>query len=109
MKLKKNYNLEDMPLLLANGAIFERDYSTDTFGTSSLGYMERRGIMINGKRYQVIYTSKGYGRITSDILFYNGNYLEKHLKYICDVDEHFFVHIMPYIRHCWLYDRTLSV
>lgn len=107
MKLKKNYNLSDLAMLYANGATFERDYSTDTFGTSSLGYMERRGIKINGKRYQVIYTSKGYGRITSDILFYNGRYLDKHIKYFDDVNEHFYNHISPYIRGHKIWARRL--
>lgn len=107
MKLKRNYNVSDLWTLYDNGAIIERDYSTDTFGTSSLGYMERRGITINGKQYQVIYTSKGYGRITSDIVIYNGRCLDKHLQYKYAVNEHFYINVMPYIRGCWLQDRSL--
>lgn len=106
MKLNKNYNLSDLSLLFANGAVIDRDYSTDTFGTSTMGYIERRGITINGKQYQVIYTSKGYGRITSDLKRYNGRYLNKHLKYKRDVNEHFYTHIMPYIRPWWLRDKS---
>ena len=98
MKLKKNYELSDLALLYENGAIIERDYSTDTFGAEDMGYMARRGIRINGKQYQVIYTSKDYGRITSDIVFYNGRYIDKHLKYMYDVNEHFYIHVMPFIR-----------
>ncbi len=109
MKLKKNYNLSDLSLLFADGAVIERDYSTDTFGTSGLGYMERQGIKINGIKYQVVYTSRGYGRITRDLVFYNGRYLKKHIKYMNDVNKHFNTHIMPYIRPWWLRDKSLTV
>lgn len=89
MTLKKNYTLKDIKKLWLEGANIERDYSTDTYGTNSLGYLERRGIRINGIQYQVVYSSKGYGRITSDLRFYNDRYLEKHLDYIQMVEDHF--------------------
>ena len=106
MKLKKNYNTSDIKTLLANGAIIERDYTTDTYGTSSMGYMERKGITINGKQYQVVYTSKGYGRITSDIVYYNYRYLDKHTQYIQDLvilnfikfQEHFYFNVLEVIN-----------
>lgn len=109
MKLKKNYEISDLALLYADGAIIERDYTTDTCGTSGMGYIERRGIKINGKQYQVIYTSRGYGRITSDIKYYNGRYLDKHFKYKRNVNEHFYINVMPYIRESWLHDRSLMI
>ena len=103
MKLKKNYSLADLKKLHANGASIKRDYSLDTCGTSPMGYMERRGIRINGKKYQVVYSARGYGRITSEIKFYNGKFLQKHKKYMDAVREHFYNNIFPYINYTTLY------
>lgn len=98
MRLKKNYHTKDLKSLIANGAYIKRDYSTDTYGTSSMGYMERIGLLINGKQYQVVYTSKGYGRITSDIVYYNGRFLEKHIQYMEAVEKHFTKNVLELIN-----------
>lgn len=103
MKLKKNYHTADIQKLWLDGAIIKRDYSLDTYGTSPMGYMERRGIRINGKKYQVVYSARGYGRITSEIKFYNGRFLEKHKKYMDAVRDHFYNNILPYINYITLY------
>ena len=99
LKLKKNYTLEELKALKEQGATIGRNWLNDTHGTSSSGYMERRGITINGNDYQIIYTSKGHGhRITADLVEYNGRYLQKHNIYIMQVIKHFNEHISPLIE-----------
>ena len=100
LKLKKNYTLEELKALSLKGEMISRNWLNDTSGTSSMGYMERRGIKINGTDYQVIYTSKGHAtRITADIVEYNGRYLQKHDIYINQVNKHFSDYIYPLLNN----------
>lgn len=107
MRLKKELTIDDLKKLFYDGAIIDSDCSLDTIGTSTMGYMERRGITINGVPYQVVYSSKGYGRITRRIKFYNGRFLPKHIDYMDAVRDHFYEHIMPYIRSSRLLSRQI--
>jgi len=97
MKLKKELTLNELKRLYHQGAIIDRDCTLDTFGTSGMGYIERRGIRINGVPYQVVYSSKGYGKITSNLKEYNGRFLPKYVEYVNDVRANFYEHFMPYI------------
>lgn len=93
MRLKKRMNAKELRGLIEKGAKITRNLWLDTYGTSGMGYVERRGITIqlNGvsKNYQVIYSARGYGAITDDIVELNGRWLEKYHKYSNDVDSHF--------------------
>ena len=107
MRMKKQLTLDELKKLFYDGAIIDADCSLDTIGTCGGGYVERRGITINGRCFQVVYSSRGYGRITSRIRFYNGKFLHKHIQYMDAVREHFNEHIMPYIRSCRLFNRQI--
>ena len=93
MRLKKRMNAKELKGLAEQWAKITRNYSLDTHGTSGMGYVERRGITIelNGvsKDYQVIYSARGYGTITDDIVEYNGRWLEKYGVYANAVNSHF--------------------
>ncbi len=93
MKLKKKMEAKELINLAEQGAKITGNYSLNTYGTSGMGYVERRGITIelNGvsKNYQVIYSARGYGTITDDIVEYNGRWLEKYREYANDVNYHF--------------------
>lgn len=93
MKLKKKMEAKELKGLVEKGAKVTRNHSLDTYGTSGSGYVERRGITIEldgiSKDYQVIYSAKGYGTITDDIVGYNGRWLEKYHEYANNVDLHF--------------------
>lgn len=93
MKLKKKMEAKELIGLVEKGAKITRNHSLDTYGTSGSGYVERKGITIelNGvsKDYQVIYSARGYGAITDDIVEYNGRWLEKYHEYANNVDFHF--------------------
>lgn len=95
MKLKKRMNVKELKDLVKKGAEITRNYSLNTYGTSGMGYVERRGItvVLNGvsKDYQVIYSSRSYGAtITDDIIEHNGRWLEKYREYANAVNTHFY-------------------
>jgi len=93
MRLKKRMNEQELINLAEQGAKITRNYSLDTHGTSGMGYVERRGITIelNGvsKDYQVIYSARGYGAITDNIVELNKKWLEKYSVYANAVNSHF--------------------
>ncbi len=93
MKLNKRMNAKELKSLVEKGAKITRNYSLDTHGTSGMGYVERRGITIelNGvsKDYQVIYSARGYGAITDNIVELNKKWLEKYNVYANNVNSHF--------------------
>ncbi len=93
MKLKKRMNEQELINLAKQGAKITGNYSLNTYGTSGMGYVERIGITIelNGvsKDYQVIYSARGYGAITDNIVEHNGRWLEKYREYSNAVNSHF--------------------
>lgn len=94
MKLKKRMTEQELVNLVEQeGAKVERCYALDTFGTSGSGYVERRGLTVElrgiVKDYQIVYSSRGYGAITDDIIEYNGRMLAKYSPYIHAVNKHF--------------------
>ena len=99
LKLKKNYNVNELKGLQDKGYNIEIASELNTYGISGSGYMERLGIKINGANYQVIYSSRGYGRITSDITYYDGRYFSKHITYIEAVKKHFNNNVLPYVKN----------
>lgn len=90
-KLKQNLSHDEYLQLVQDGAEVKRNYANDTYGASSMGYMDRRGITIDGVDYQVIYTSKAHGaRLTQNLVDYNGSWYEKYEYYYRQVNEHFY-------------------
>lgn len=83
--IKKKMSLDDLKALKELGIEIKRNYNLDESGTSGMGYVERRGLSINGIDYQVCFSSKGYGVITSDINELNGRWLDKYDVYASKV------------------------
>lgn len=95
LKLNKKYSdFATLKDLQEKGLIeIERNLFIDTHGTSSMGLIMRIGItakvLNTGERkdYQIIFSSKGYGTTTSDIIELNGRWLSKYDYYLKKVNE----------------------
>lgn len=92
MRINKKFEIETLKKYLANGARLKKNIFLDTWGTSSMGYIRRSGFTLttpDGTHHdlQIIFTTKKYGTITTDIKRLNQRYLTKYKQYDYDVNE----------------------
>lgn len=95
LKLKKRYSdFATLKNLQKKGLItIERNIFIDTHGTSGMGLVMRTGITVKvndsqeRKDYQIIFSSKGYGATTSNIVALNGRWLDKYNGYLKKVNQ----------------------
>ena len=92
MKINKKFEIETLKKYLTNGAKLKKNIFLDTWGTSGSGYVRREGFTLttpDGTQHdiQIIFTSKKYGTITTDIKTLNERYHTKYNQYHLKVNE----------------------
>lgn len=92
MKVNKKFEMETLKKYLTNGAKLKINGKLNTFGTCGSGYVRRAGFTLitpDGTKHdiQIIFTSKKYGTITTDIKSLNERYLSKYDKYVEATNE----------------------